>query len=151
MVSLFVCCSTLRYFEFKFHFHTRQEAAALKRNGLEASSNSWWRKISMTGSSPRPTPVIHENIPQLRQDISALEEFGRQLFMEIHDMQNMRERIEWSKTFQGKYFNFLGYFFSLYCTWKIFISTVNIVFDRVGRLDPISKGSNISQIHISKA
>ena len=65
--------------------------------------------------------------------------------MEIHDMQNMLERIEWSKTFQGKYFNFLGYFFSLYCTWKIFISTVNIVFDRVGRLDPITKGNYFSQ------
>ena len=64
--------------------------------------------------------------------------------MEIHDMQNMRERIDWSKTWQGKYFNFLGYFFSLYCTWKIFISTVNIVFDRVGRVDPITKGMEIA-------
>ena len=74
----------------------------------------------------------------------ALEELTRQLFMEIHDMQNMRERIEWSKTWQGKYFNFLGYFFSLYCIWKIFISTVNIIFDRVGRVDPITKGMEIA-------
>ncbi len=78
------------------------------------------------------------------KDILALEELSRQLFMEIHDMQNMRERIEWSKTCQGKYFNFLGYFFSLYCTWKIFISTVNIVFDRVGRVDPITKSMEIA-------
>jgi hypothetical protein len=111
---------------------------------VEASSNSWWRKISM-GTSPRPGTVNHENIPQLKLDVLALEELSRQLFMEIHDMQNMLERIEWSRTFQGKYFNFLGYFFSLYCTWKIFISTVNIVFDRVGRLDPITKG-NVSRI-----
>ena len=95
------------------------------------------------GSSPRPATAIHENIPQLKLDVLALEELSRQLFMEIHDMQNMLERIEWSKTFQGKYFNFLGYFFSVYCTWKIFISTVNIVFDRVGRLDPITKGKYI--------
>lgn len=32
-----------------------------------------------------------------------------------------QERIEYSKTFQGKYFNFLGYFFSIYCVWKIFM------------------------------
>lgn len=32
-----------------------------------------------------------------------------------------KERIEYSKTFQGKYFNFLGYFFSIYCVWKIFM------------------------------
>ena len=44
---------------------------------------------------------------------------------------------------QGKYFNFLGYFFSIYCTWKIFISTVNIVFDRVGKMDPITKTFDI--------
>ena len=67
-----------------------------------------------------------------------------QLFLEIHDLINMRERLDWSKTWQGKYFNFLGYFFSLYCTWKIFISTVNIVFDRVGRVDPITKGMEIA-------
>lgn len=121
----------------------RQEAEALKRSGSEASSNSWWRKISNV-ASPRPQTAIHENIPLLKVDVSALEELSRQLFMEIHDMQNMLERIEWSKTFQGKYFNFLGYFFSLYCTWKIFISTVNIVFDRVGRLDPITKGMEIA-------
>ena len=41
------------------------------------------------------------------------------------------------------YFNFLGYFFSLYCVWKIFISTVNIVFDRVGKMDPITKTFDI--------
>ena len=55
----------------------------------------------------------------------------------------MRTRIEWSKTLQGKYFNFLGYFFSIYCIWKIFISTVNIVFDRVGKVDPITKTFDI--------
>lgn len=45
--------------------------------------------------------------------------------------------------FQGRYFNFLGYFFSLYCIWKIFISTINIVFDRVGKKDPVTRGIEI--------
>ena len=55
----------------------------------------------------------------------------------------MRERIDWSRTCQGKYFNFLGHFFTIYCIWKIFISTVNIVFDRVGKVDPITKTFDI--------
>ena len=38
------------------------------------------------------------------------------------------------------YFNFLGYFFCGYCCWKIFISTVNILLNRVGKQDPISRG-----------
>lgn len=43
----------------------------------------------------------------------------------------MFERIEWSKTWKGIYFNFLGYIFSVYCTWKIFIvclKTTEIIF-----------------------
>ena len=55
-----------------------------------------FQPIGGAGSST----TIHENIPQLRQDILALEELSRQLFMEINEMQTMRERIDWSKTFQ---------------------------------------------------
>lgn len=60
-------------------------------------------------------------VKQLQAEVTALEELSRQLFLEAHDIQNARERLEWAATWQGKYFNFLGYFFSLYCTWKIFI------------------------------
>ncbi|XP_022257579.1 Golgi pH regulator-like [Limulus polyphemus] len=85
-----------------------------------------------------------ENVSQLKQEVAALEELSRQLFLEAVDMHTMQERIEWSKTLKGKYFNFLGYFFSLYCVWKIFISTVNIVFDRVGKVDPVTRGIEIA-------
>jgi len=117
---------------------------AEKRAG-EAAAGSWWDRMRQLGASTANlVDGTHENIPQLRQDIQALEELSRHLFLEAHDLHVLRERNEWSQTWQGKYFNFLGYFFSLYCMWKIFISTVNIVFDRVGRMDPISKGMEIA-------
>ncbi|KAF6215255.1 hypothetical protein GE061_010007 [Apolygus lucorum] len=84
-----------------------------------------------------------DNIWQLKQEVSALEELSRHLFLEAHDARDQLARLEWAKTWQGKYFNCLGYFFSLYCVWKIFISTVNIVFDRVGKKDPVTKGMEI--------
>ena len=80
----------------------------------------------------------------LKVEVEGLEEVTRQLFLELHDLRNHQERIVYSKTFKGKYFNALGYFFSLYCMWKIFISTINIVFDRVGRVDPITRGFEIA-------
>lgn len=61
------------------------------------------------------------DVSQLKQEIEALEELSRQLFLEAHSAHNMREKELWSKTWQGHYFNALGYFFSLYCVWKIFI------------------------------
>ncbi|OWR44033.1 Golgi pH regulator like protein, partial [Danaus plexippus plexippus] len=100
----------------------------------------WSNILSSVGNIANPLSHNTENITQLRQEISALEELSRQLFLEAHDARSMREKIEWSRTFQGRYFNFLGYFFSLYCIWKIFISTINIVFDRVGKKDPVTRG-----------
>ncbi|KAF4530164.1 hypothetical protein B566_EDAN001421 [Ephemera danica] len=85
-----------------------------------------------------------ENISQLNAEASALEELSRHLFLEAHDMHNMQDRLVWARTWQGRYFNLLGYFFSMYCTWKIFISTINIVFDRVGKKDPVTRGLEIA-------
>lgn len=90
---------------------------------------------SVTGSG--------ENISLLKQEISALEELSRHLFLELHDIYNMMERAEWQKTWRGKYFNCLGCLFSLYCMWKIIISTINIIFDRVGKIDPVTRGMSI--------
>lgn len=73
-----------------------------------------------------------------------MEELSRQLFLEVHSLRNMQERERWATTLQGKYFNVLGHFFSVYCMWKIFISTINIVFDRVGKKDMVTRGLEIA-------
>lgn len=76
----------------------------------------------------------------------------------------MEERQRWSQTLQGKYFNVLGHFFSVYCVYKIimvctsylvveidlnlillyFQCCINIIFDRVGRKDPVTRGLEIA-------
>lgn len=112
----------------------------MDQSGVKSRSGFWSGILSSVGSFANPLGQGSENISKLREEISALEELSRQLFLEAHDARTMREKIEWSKSFQGKYFNCLGYFFSLYCVWKIFISTINIVFDRVGKKDPVTRG-----------
>ncbi|KAJ8019933.1 Golgi pH regulator [Holothuria leucospilota] len=51
--------------------------------------------------------------------------------------------MEYSRTLKGKFFNVMGHVFSLYCLWKITICTINIIFDRVGKTDPVTKGVEI--------
>eukprot|EP00105_Crassostrea_gigas_P043940 XP_019928088.1 PREDICTED: Golgi pH regulator-like [Crassostrea gigas] len=89
-----------------------------------------------------------ENMSMLKQETEAYEELAKQLFLESVDLHNAQERIAYSKTFKGKYFNFLGYFFSIYCVWKILISTINIIFDRVGKVDPVTRGIEIAVNYI---
>ena len=68
---------------------------------------------------------LRSDVKELQQEVVALEELSRQLFLEALDIQNARERLECSTTWRVKYFNFLGYFFSIYCMWKIFIVSLN--------------------------
>ncbi|XP_059530318.1 Golgi pH regulator A isoform X5 [Myotis daubentonii] len=79
-------------------------------------SGFWGVIKSITTSAPGS-----ENLTLIQQEVDALEELSRQLFLETADLHATKERIEYSKTFKGKYFNFLGYFFSIYCVWKIFM------------------------------
>ncbi|KAH9503840.1 Golgi pH regulator B [Bulinus truncatus] len=78
------------------------------------------------------------------KETRALEELSRQLFLETADLHDAMDRIDYSKTFKGRYFNVMGHFFSLYCVYKIFMATINIIFDRVGKVDPVTKGIEIA-------
>ena len=89
-----------------------------------------------------------ENTGNLQIEVETLEELSRQLFLEAVDLQNTRARMHFSKTIQGRYFDFVGHIFSGYCVWKIFISTVNIIFDRVGKVDPVTRGLQITVKYI---
>jgi len=89
---------------------------------------------------PSPiSPSSGENTALLQRDLDSWEELSRQVFLESVDLRAQRQRIAYSKTFRGHYFNILGYFFSIYCVWKILMCTINIVFNRVGKVDPVTK------------
>ena len=102
---------------------------------------AFWGVLSSVTGSGEATGV-------LQQEIEALEELSRQLFLESVDLQNTKARVHFSKTIRGKYFDFVGHIFSVYCVWKIFISTVNIIFDRVGKVDPVTRGIEITVNYI---
>ena len=109
--------------------------------------NNSWSFLRRTFSSSFQSPSSSHaspNLSSIKQDISTYEEIFSQLFSDLADLQAIQQRIEYSKTFKGKYFHVLGHFFSLYCVWKILISFINIIFNRVG------KGESILPINIRR-
>ena len=109
-------------------------------NGTTASGiGRVWSVLSSTVASSKDSDTS-----LLQNDINAYEELSRQLFLELVDLHAMRDRMVYSRTLQGKYFNFVGHFFSLYCVYKIFICSINIIFDRVGKTDPVTRGIEIT-------
>uniref|UniRef100_A0A6A7G043 Golgi pH regulator-like n=2 Tax=Hirondellea gigas TaxID=1518452 RepID=A0A6A7G043_9CRUS len=115
-----------------------------KSSSSRGSMFSLFRGGSSIGGAASKHGSDCTDVVALNTEVLALEEVGRQLFLECVELEGQRERVLWATTLQGKFFNIMGYFFSIYCSWKIFISLINIVFDRVGRKDPVTKGMEIA-------
>ncbi|KAF9917115.1 Golgi pH regulator B [Lobosporangium transversale] len=79
-----------------------------------------------------------EDLQGLKQELAALEGISRQLFLDIDDLYVEKARLEYSKTWQGKYSNLLGYIFSIYCVYKLAMALINTLFSRAGSTDPIT-------------
>jgi hypothetical protein len=70
-----------------------------------------------------------------------------QLYLEYHDLIIAREQLNASKSLLGKLYNLLGYFFSFYCLYKMIMASINIIFQRINKMDPISRTLQILLIH----
>jgi len=81
-----------------------------------------------------------ESMSSLQRETNVLEEVSRELFLELDGLYVAKERAERSKQLKGRFFNFLGYFVSAYCIYKLVMSAVNIIFDRRATTDPVSRG-----------
>jgi len=85
-----------------------------------------------------------DDIKQLLQEIKVLEDLSRELFLDIHELKSEKARILFSQTWLGRLYNLLGYFFSGYCVYKVFMSTINIIFDRTLTMDPVTRWLDIA-------
>ncbi|RKO97262.1 LOW QUALITY PROTEIN: hypothetical protein CAUPRSCDRAFT_9916 [Caulochytrium protostelioides] len=77
------------------------------------------------------------NIGVLQTEIDAL---STMLFVDLDDLNVEFQRVHFSYTWKGRYYNVLGHFFSIYCLWKVLTSTINILFNRV---DPVTHSLNM--------
>ncbi|KYQ92851.1 putative G-protein coupled receptor [Tieghemostelium lacteum] len=68
----------------------------------------------------------YDDIKQLEQEVKTLEDLNRDLFFQIYELKLEKERIKFSTT------------------WQVFMSTINIVFDRKNGMDPVSRAFDIA-------
>eukprot|EP00002_Diphylleia_rotans_P036115 TRINITY_DN792_c1_g1_i2.p1 TRINITY_DN792_c1_g1~~TRINITY_DN792_c1_g1_i2.p1 ORF type:complete len:414 (+),score=86.44 TRINITY_DN792_c1_g1_i2:161-1402(+) len=85
-----------------------------------------------------------QQINSLREEIALQEMSYEQLFLTLNEYRVEMNRIAFSKTWKGQFFNLLGYFFSVYCVYKVVMSTKNIIYNQVATSDPATRGIEIA-------
>lgn len=82
--------------------------------------------------------LVESYMKGLEAEIETLESLGRELFLEVHDMRDVQDRSKRARTLRGRVFNFFGYLLSVFCVYKMLMSTINVVFRRNREKDPIT-------------
>jgi hypothetical protein len=91
---------------------------------------------------------MHGNEGFVLEELKEYEMIYHRLVGEYDELATEMDRIQFSKTWKGQYYNLLGYFFSLYCVYKIIVSCINILLNRIGSTDPITHGLALLAHHI---
>ncbi|GLE10497.1 hypothetical protein PINS_up022642 [Pythium insidiosum] len=82
--------------------------------------------------------ALDSYLQTLEAEIETLENLGRELFLEIHDMRDAQQRSRRARRCAAGVFNLFGYVLSAFCVYKMIMSTVNVVFRRNREKDPIT-------------
>jgi len=114
---------------------------------IQNRSNNSLSSLS-TSSSISLVNSLQLEIGNLLVELRLLDSVRRSLFSELHDLRVSKAAVDSSQTFQGRIFNLLGYFFSVYCVYKMVFSCINIIFQRVNKMDPISRTIQIVLLYI---
>lgn len=90
---------------------------------------------------------VHSQMEMLKQEILGLENVLSQVFVELNALNLELDRVKKSRTWRGRYYNFLGYIFSVYCVYKVIMSFINIIMHRIGKTDPVTYALSMAVHH----
>lgn len=131
----------------------KMEEQALRGVSSRASSSSgwvWWVSwIPFIGpllrrlNSDSRLLDVQLKIEALEAEVRGLQMVQKDLFLELSELLEYQQMLQFSKSLEGRFFNLIGYFFAGYCVYKIVMTTINIILRRVGKIDPISRGLHI--------
>lgn len=125
-------------------------------NDVSMSYTQWLKSFLPTPFTPSTSSHhnteltnIHKELSNIQVEIMMLSQFLQSLFLEFYELREIEVQYYSSYyTLLGRIYNFLGYFFSIWCIYKMIISCVNIIMGRVVRMDPVTRFLNILLNHM---
>ncbi|KAI7858421.1 Abscisic acid G-protein coupled receptor-domain-containing protein [Circinella umbellata] len=84
------------------------------------------------GSEQREYDLLHDEIHQL-------ETLSETMKADLSELARERARSQFSQTWQGRCWFVVSHLFSFYCIYKLIVTTINVLLQRAGTSDPITR------------
>ncbi|CDJ62833.1 hypothetical protein, conserved [Eimeria necatrix] len=82
---------------------------------------------------------LEQQCQKLQNEIEALEELSRELFVGLDDLVHSRAQALYGRTWLGRLNNMLGWGMTAVCVYRVFMSAANVLLDRVSTTDPATR------------
>ncbi|KAL8273353.1 hypothetical protein Esti_002685 [Eimeria stiedai] len=82
---------------------------------------------------------IEQQCQKLQNEIEALEELSRELFIGLDDLVHSRAQAVYGQTWLGRLNNLLGWGMTAVCVYRVLMSSANVLLDRVNTTDPATR------------
>eukprot|EP00277_Geminigera_cryophila_P016118 CAMPEP_0179438488 /NCGR_PEP_ID=MMETSP0799-20121207/22218_1 /TAXON_ID=46947 /ORGANISM="Geminigera cryophila, Strain CCMP2564" /LENGTH=520 /DNA_ID=CAMNT_0021220149 /DNA_START=153 /DNA_END=1715 /DNA_ORIENTATION=+ len=134
---------------------TQHELSRRRQSGKDKGEQGGWKnKVSgfMTSMSrSADDKALQNNVNTMKQELAAMEHMQSEMFEELQESRLAHKQISFSTTFFGRAVNMMGYFFSVYCVYKMLMASINIIFNRVAQVDPVTRVLSIALVTIKGA
>ncbi|CAO3612684.1 unnamed protein product [Cunninghamella blakesleeana] len=90
---------------------------------------------------------IQEESKLLEIEIQQLESLSLNMKSDLDELNRGRLRSQYSKTWRGKFQNSTNFIFTIYCLYKMLVTSLNVLLQRTGSGDPISNTLSLMLSH----
>ncbi|KAL1934152.1 hypothetical protein VTP01DRAFT_6334 [Rhizomucor pusillus] len=92
-----------------------------------------------------------KEIDLLKVEVEQMEGLADAMAGDLVEIKRETAKSQYANTLQGRCWNFIRHIFTVYCIYKLFITTFNVVFRRLGNTDPITNMLSLIISHFGAA
>ncbi|KAL8436126.1 hypothetical protein ACSSS7_001983 [Eimeria intestinalis] len=107
--------------------------------GYGLASLEWLRSLWKDIRSFITGRRVEQQCQKLQNEIEALEELSRELFIGLEDLVHSRAQAVYGRTWLGRLNNLLGWGMTGVCVYRVLISLANVLLNRVNTTDPATR------------
>ncbi|KAG2236956.1 hypothetical protein INT48_002025 [Thamnidium elegans] len=111
----------------------------------EKPAKGFMNKVASVFSSSEQSETV-----LLQTEIEQLEGLAVNMRSDLDELERGRAKSRFSQTWKGKIWSLIDFIFAIYCVYKLIVTTINVLLQRSGSTDPITKMLSLMMAHLDR-